>query len=197
LRLYSMIARLLALAALSAGCRFDLADVVEEDAGAVAGEVSLWRANIPMQAVAEDPTPVELGVRFRSDVAGSITGIRFFRGAASNEGPHTGRLWTATGALLDTAAFDLRGVGWQSARFARPVRIQPGTTYVASYFAPKGRYSIDKLYFAKLGHRAGPLEALADGTDGPNGVFRNGTGFPAETFMSSNYWVDVLFVPAP
>ena len=37
--------------------------------------------------------------------------------------------------------------------------------------------------------------ALADGTDGVNGVYRYGTGggFPTTGYQSSNYWVDVVF----
>ena len=40
--------------------------------------------------------------------------------------------------------------------------------------------------------------ALRDGADGPNGVYRYGSGggFPTQTFESSNYWVDLTFTPA-
>ena len=41
-----------------------------------------------------------------------------------------------------------------------------------------------------------PLQALADGQDGANGVFLKVAtpgGFPTETFESTNYWVDVEF----
>ena len=46
----------------------------------------------------------ELGVRFRADVNGFITGVRFWKGAL-NVGPHTGNLWSATGQRLATANF--------------------------------------------------------------------------------------------
>jgi hypothetical protein len=41
----------------------------------------------------------------------------------------------------------------------------------------------------------GPLTALANGTDGANGVFRYTTtgAFPNQTYNASNYWVDVVF----
>jgi hypothetical protein len=41
---------------------------------------------------------------------------------------------------------------------------------------------------------AGPLTALANGTDGANGVYKYGTGggFPTAG-ASANYWVDVIF----
>ncbi|MEK7082922.1 MAG: DUF4082 domain-containing protein, partial [Patescibacteria group bacterium] len=55
-----------------------------------------------------DPTPVELGIRFTSDVAGYIRGIRFYKGP-TNTNTHTGRLWIdtggGTGTLLGTATF--------------------------------------------------------------------------------------------
>jgi Bacterial Ig-like domain len=39
-----------------------------------------------------------------------------------------------------------------------------------------------------------PLHALANGVDGANGVYRyDSSGFPTDTFRSSNYWVDVVF----
>ena len=40
----------------------------------------------------------------------------------------------------------------------------------------------------------GPLTALADGTDGPNGLYRySATAFPNLAYQASNYWVDVVF----
>ena len=43
-----------------------------------------------------------------------------------------------------------------------------------------------------------PLHALQNGTDGPNGVYRYGSGggFPTSSWQSSNYWVDVTFTSA-
>jgi hypothetical protein len=40
------------------------------------------------------------------------------------------------------------------------------------------------------------LHALADGVDGPNGVYAYGStsSFPNQTWNASNYWVDVVFV---
>src|SRR5690349_7365897 len=43
-----------------------------------------------------DNAAVELGMKFRADQAGSVTGVRFYKGAA-NTGTHTGSLWTTTG----------------------------------------------------------------------------------------------------
>jgi hypothetical protein len=46
---------------------------------------------------------------------------------------------------------------------------------------------------------SGDLHALPSGVDGGNGVFAYGptTAFPTQTFFDANYWVDVVFRPAP
>ena len=41
-----------------------------------------------------DLNPVEVGVKFRADFGGSVTGIRFYK-AAANTGTHIGSLWTS------------------------------------------------------------------------------------------------------
>ena len=91
-------------------------------------------------------SPVEVGVKFTSDVYGTINGIRFYKSTA-NTGTHVGNLWTAGGQLLASATFTSETAsGWQSVSFSKPVPILPGTTYVASYFAPKGHTADDDYY---------------------------------------------------
>ena len=79
-----------------------------------------------------------------------------------------------------------------------PVSVTAGTTYVASYFAPQGKYSVNENYFNSA-YTNGPLTAPATGTSGGNGVYRyNATSaFPNSTFAASNYWVDVVFQTGP
>ena len=142
-----------------------------------------------------DPGAVELGVRFRADVSGFITGIRFYK-AGTNTGTHIGNLWSNSGALLATATFAGESAsGWQQVNFASPVAINANTTYVASYFDPRGHYSVDSPFFATSGVDNSPLHALADGVDGGNGtyVYSSTSAFPNSTFQSSNYWVDVVY----
>jgi hypothetical protein len=160
---------------------------------------SIWGASaVPSTAASADTSSVELGVKFRSDVAGAISAIRFYKGG-TNAGPHVGNLWSAAGALLGRATFAGESAsGWQQATFATPVAIAANTTYVASYFAPSGHYAFDPGYFAGAGIVSGTLRALQDGADGPNGLYRYGatTAFPTSSYNASNYWVDVVFVPA-
>jgi uncharacterized protein DUF4082 len=58
----------------------------------------------PGTVTVNDPNSVELGVKFQTSSAGTITGIRFYKGR-QNLGTHVGHLRSATGALLATANF--------------------------------------------------------------------------------------------
>jgi hypothetical protein len=82
--------------------------------------------------------------------------------------------------------------GWQQALFATPVAVAANTNYVISYLAPKGYYALDKT-FAWAGVSAAPLHVAGDSP----GVYSYGTSikYPANSWQSSNYWVDVVFVP--
>src|SRR5690606_13549935 len=144
-----------------------------------------------------DPSAVELGVRFRSDVDGFVTGVRFYKGPA-NTGTHTGSLWSNNGMLLARATFvNETASGWQQVDFDTPVPITANTVYVVSYHAPNGHYSSSEGYFAASGVDNPPLHAIRDGAGGSNGVYAYGSSssFPASTYRSSNYWVDVVFQP--
>jgi methionine-rich copper-binding protein CopC len=154
-------------------------------------------SSVPTNPASTDTSAVEVGVKFRADINGQITGIRFYKGTG-NTGTHVGNLWTSTGTLLATATFTAETAdGWQQVNFATPVPVTAGTTYVASYHAPVGRYSGDSGYFNTAAVNS-PLTALANGTDGPNGLYRYGaSAFPTNSFGAANYWVDVVFTPPP
>jgi hypothetical protein len=155
---------------------------------------SIWPSTAtPAVAANPDASSVEIGVRFQSDTAGYIKGIRFYKGSG-NTGPHTGKLWTASGTLLASATFSGETAsGWQEVRFATPVAITANTTYVASYYTASGFFSYTAPYFTSQ-VTSPPLRALANGNGGGNGVYQYGTGgFPTLTFNSANYWVDVVF----
>ena len=149
----------------------------------------------PTNPSENDPDAVELGMKFRADQAGFVTGVRFYKGTG-NTGSHTGSLWDSAGARLATVTFSGESAsGWQEATFASPVAVSANTTYVVSYYAPSGHYAADNGYFSGAAVVSSPLTALQNGTDGGNGVYRYGTGggFPASTYQSANYWVDVVF----
>ena len=156
---------------------------------------SAWPAStVPTVPATGDTSANELGVKFRVDVSGTITGLRFYKGT-TNTGTHTAHLWSRTGTLLATATFSNESAsGWQQVTFSSPVAVTAGTTYVASYFAPSGHYAADQNYFATQGVDNGPVHLLANGVDGADGVYKQtSSGFPTLTYRSSNYWVDVVF----
>lgn len=147
-------------------------------------------SDTPTNVMWNDPTPVELGVRFQSAVAGFVTGVRFYKGLP-NTGPHVGNLWSSDGTLLASATFTGETAsGWQTAAFTNPVPIAPDTIYIVSYHT-SGFYSADPGYFTS-DHSNGPLLAPAGGG---NGVYARGTAssFPGATFGATNYWVDLIF----
>lgn len=161
------------------------------------GPVSLWSPTaVPGTITDPDTNAVEVGVNFYSDVAGTVTGVRFYKGP-KNTGTHVGHLWTTTGTLLGTVTFtNETWSGWQQANFAKPIPIQAHTVYVVSYYSPASHYSSDDWYFHNSGVNNGPLHAPQDGTLAANGVYSYGGGFPNQSWESSNYWVDVVFTPA-
>src|SRR5271166_642383 len=159
---------------------------------------SIWQGTAaPTVVDAGDPQSVNVGVKFRSDSDGYIVGLRFYK-SPLNSGEHVGSLWSDTGSLLGSVTFnDESPFGWQQALFPSPVPIVANTTYIISYLAPQGHYAGDNNAFASSGVDSPPLHALANGIDGSNGVFAYGSTlvFPSESFLSTNYWVDVLFTP--
>ena len=159
-----------------------------------------------------DPTPIEVGVKFRSDAYGTVTGIRFYK-AAANTGTHIGSLWTADGQRLAQVTFTGETAsGWQTATFSTPVEVQPNTTYVASYYAPERPLRGDaRLLPPRAGAGAArrrdrrqraaarPAEHRHHDHDDDQrrllATARPST-FPLNSFGAANYWVDVRFSPA-
>jgi Domain of unknown function (DUF4082) len=138
---------------------------------------------------------IELGAKFRSTVSGVVLGIRFYK-TQGNTGTHIGELYSYPGGvLLGQATFlNETPTGWQYAIFNTPIAIAANTTYVTAYFSPNGFYRSTN-FGLNTAIVNSPLTLLANGTDGPNGLFKytNTSAFPNNNFQSSNYWVDILF----
>ena len=157
---------------------------------------SIWSSSTVPPAPLDDAdtSSVELGAKWRAEISGYITGVRFYKGSA-NTGTHTGSLWTSTGTLLGTVTFQNETAsGWQQATFASAIPVNANQTYVVTYHAPTGHYTGTDSFFTSAVDNP-PLHALRDGADGPNGVYAysGSTTFPTQTFASENYWVDVVF----
>ncbi|MGH2853442.1 MAG: DUF4082 domain-containing protein, partial [Solirubrobacteraceae bacterium] len=166
---------------------------------------SIWGTAVtPTTPDAGDPTSLELGMKFTSDEFGTVGGVRFYK-SALNTGTHVGSLWTAEGTLLASATFTGETAsGWQQVNFSTPVQISAHTTYVVSYFAPKGHYSGDPYYFYNPSPAGGntlnspPLHAVPASVTSTNGLYAYAGApmFPTSSFNATNYWVDPVFTPA-
>jgi glucose/arabinose dehydrogenase len=148
----------------------------------------------PTEPTNNDGQGIVVGMKIRSTQSGFITGVRYYKGAGTT-GTHTGHLWNGSGTLLGSTTFaGETASGWQQTTFTTPIAINANTTYVVSLFSPSGHYAATDPYFTSAVVN-GPLRALADGEDGPNGLYRYSSTsvFPNSSFNSSNYWVDVVF----
>jgi len=164
--------------------------------GSVVPRHSIFELGTPATIDDGDTGSVNLGVKFQSDVAGSVTGVRFYK-APANTGAHVGSLWSSGGSLLAQGTFtNETPAGWQVLEFSSPVAINAGTVYLVSYLAPNGHYSATPAGFGLGAINNPPLHGLADSTT-PNGVYAYGSSstFPTSSFNAGNYWVDVLFAP--
>ena len=164
------------------------------------GEASAQTISIFGNAVPVDPTGAganeTLGVKFWSSQAGTVSGIRFYRAAASSTG-YVASLYSAGGRLLGSANLTSDSCSvpcWEVANFASPISIAANTTYVAAYYALGGQGAGDPGEL-KNGVMNGPLTAPASSAVGGNGVYNSKHSFPKSSHSASNYYVDVMFVP--
>lgn len=153
--------------------------------GIARGETSstLFGAATPVVASDPDTGKVELGVRFKPAVNGQVTSMRFYKGV-KNIGAHIGSLWSGASRLATATFRNETIIGWQAAKFDKPVGVLAGQVYTASYVAPVKHYSVDNPYsFPKVSTN---LTALG-------GVYKYRGGYPTDAHQKSNYWVDVMF----
>lgn len=141
---------------------------------------------IPQIPVAGQGRPRELGLRFTTAANVRAVGVQFYK-AAGNTGPHRATLWSAGGKRLARVRFtDETAQGLQSTRFDKPVRLSKGRTYVVSYTARAGVFSLDHDYIERL--NSGPLSA------GPrSAVYAAKPGrFPRHDRAGASFNVDIV-----
>ena len=150
----------------------------------------------PPTIVTTDQGDYELGMRFTASAAGSITELRYFRGAADANDTDTRvlNLWNAAGVLLGsvTVSSTPGESGWQVGALSAPIAIVAGETYVVSYGTTQN-YAATANYFNTA--HSGPDGVLTAGV--ASGVFAAGApgAFPTASYNATNYWADVTFVP--
>lgn len=131
--------------------------------------------------------PSNLGVRFKSSVAGTLTHVWFYKSEAMT-GTHVGSVWDASGTLLGQVTFTGEyASGWQSMALGTAVDILADTYYTVSVHIPTAAFVKTNNYFASS-YSTGNLTA---GTE--NGRFKDSvtTAFPSSASSSdSNFWID-------
>ena len=145
---------------------------------------NVFGSQAPSTVDAGDGMSANLGMAFTTDTNGFITGARFYK-ASTNTGTHVGSLWSATGTLLAQATFTGETAsGWQQVSFSTPVAVTAGTTYIVSYYAPNGHYSVGTSLTNQL--NAPPLYALASAAaPNGNGVYSYGARRPTRPAPSA------------
>src|SRR5829696_7195854 len=147
-------------------------------AAATVGE-SFFGGSVPVNPPAASAVATEVGLRFRANVAGSVTAIRFYKGP-SNTGTHVGTLWDSSGRKITSVVFtNETASGWQQANIPLAARLTAGGSYVVSYLAPAGHYAADERAFGS-GVSTTSLYAYSK-KQGRNGVYRYGAGFPTRS----------------
>ncbi|SFP88749.1 DUF4082 domain-containing protein, partial [Tranquillimonas alkanivorans] len=146
----------------------------------------------------DDGTTVELGMQFVASADGSVTELRYWRaeGDADDTDIRDGRIWDANGNLLGAVTFtSLPGEsGWQTAVFGTPIGIEADITYTVSYRTEDNYFATDSFFTSDYTDSTGQLTAPS----GQNGVYVYGTNItaPTQSYLQSNYWVDLSFLPA-
>jgi hypothetical protein len=162
-----------------------------------AQSLSLFADAAPADPADPSTQAVTVGVKFWSTRAGTVSAIRFYRGAKSPTG-YVARLYSAAGGLLGSVPMATESgpvPGWQEALFAAPIAIAANTSYVAAYYAPNGQFAASP-YGLKQAATNGPLAAPAAASVGGNGVYNYRNRFPTRDYQDTNYFVDVAFISA-
>ena len=126
-------------------------------------------------------------MKIKADAPMQIDGVRFYKDDEES-GTHTASVWASDGTLLRQASFTTETAsGWQQVPLPSPVPLHPNVTYVVGVNA--NSTFVQTLGGLSAGAGAGRLSALI----GENAVYGDTAGvFPAQSYASSNYFVDVV-----
>lgn len=129
----------------------------------------------------------ELGLKFSSSSAGTISTLKFYRYASSTVTSRTVRLWNGDGTLKTSATTSGEsGSGWKSVSIS-PQSITAGANYVVSY-STGNSYWVYTINYFTAPVTSGPLTAPIGA-----GVYNVTEGsFPATAASNSNYFADLV-----
>lgn len=145
----------------------------------------------PKRAPVRRRASVNVGVKFTSTRPGKVTALQFYRSRKQNR-TYVASLWDLDGTLLGRARFRARkDAGWQTARLRRPVSLNKGRVYVASYLASHGNYVTKPRGFSKTREVRGFIVPRHGGV-----IARSRKSVrPRRSAGAKNFMVDVVFKP--
>ena len=160
------------------------------DERATDGE-TLLTTQTPADANASDNgVSYELGLAFQGTRPGRITAIRYWR-ARGDSGKHVGTLWAPGRSVLARVTFKHETAsGWQQQDLPTPLPIAAGVTYLVSVNA--NHYFPDTHDGLAARIVNGDLRSVV----GANGAFGPPGSFPTRSYRNSDYFRDIVFVPA-
>ncbi|MBL8917935.1 MAG: DUF4082 domain-containing protein [Myxococcaceae bacterium] len=180
-------------------CSFAEACQCLNDCGACSnGPTSLFASGPADTTAATGGRALVVGVKFKPARAGRVRALRFFKGLGAT-GTNRLALYSASGQQLAQATSRNETMsGWQQVPLSAPVALTAGTTYVVALHTSTG-YVVSAGGFFAQARTNGPLRALADGEDGPNGLRSISTTMklPTEATGGANHFVDVVFEATP
>jgi len=171
-------------------------------------KVSVFTSQVPIIPAGPDGGGVpNLSMVFKSTTAGNITKAGFYRQAAIMGIGHIARIYNLAGTLLGEVVFtseDPSFSGWDFRAFAKKIPIAANTPYMVAVTFLNSIYAAANTSNGDTVNFSGPitngvLTAYQDGGDGSTYTGANGRFdysptpiFPASTFHSANYWVDIV-----
>jgi hypothetical protein len=154
---------------------------------------SLYTTQTPSAPSNNDSVTYEMGTKFTLDKNGQISAIRFYK-ASSETGTHIGKIWDASGSLLQSVTFTGETTsGWQQQSLSTPLTVQGGVIYLVSY-GTNGYYPVSNggLSTQRIN---GDISSVVGGLGG-NGCFVVSAGnYPNSSFNASDYFVDIVYTP--
>ena len=157
---------------------------------------SIWNDCRHRPRSTNDTSAVELGVKFRSDVAGYITGIRFYKGP-DNTGTHVGHLWTGRRHAARRGDLHRRDrLRLAAGRLRRPGRDHG--QHDLRRLLPRAERRLRRRPTATSPARASTARRCTRSPTASTAPTASTSTAPRassrrDTFNASNYWVDVVF----
>lgn len=148
---------------------------------------------------AADGNQYTLATVFTSSSAGMAYGVRWFFSDTLPNQEVIGLLYSwsseTTGTELARVTFTGVQTGWCQALFSSPVALNVNTKYAVAVWTSDS-FPVTSSLFASSVANGSNLTAPQDSAAGHNGKYQVGAAptYPATTFSSSCYFVDVLFL---